>query len=54
MKDTQPLPADNPKDALTAFLLEIDKSYYSWYEHSVKRLRRLWHPLYWSLRIDTM
>jgi hypothetical protein len=41
-------PADNPKDALAAFLIEIDKVYYSWYENSVKRLRLLWHPLYWS------
>src|SRR5215813_3140507 len=43
----QPLP-DNPKDALAAFLAELDKDYVDWYERSVKWLRRLWHPLYWS------
>jgi len=33
---------DSPKEALNAFLLEIDKDYYEWYEKNVKQLRLWW------------
>lgn len=44
--ETRELPS-NPKDALAAFLIEIDESYYPWYDKSVKRLRRIWYGLHW-------
>jgi hypothetical protein len=47
MSEVLSLP-DNPKGALAAFLVELEQSYYAWYENSVKWLRRIWHPLYWS------
>jgi hypothetical protein len=33
---------DSPKEALAAFLVEVDEEYYKWYEKSVVMLRRLW------------
>ena len=41
-------PPDQPKESLAAFLIELDEEYLDWYEKSVKWLRRIWQPLYWS------
>lgn len=37
--------ADTPKKALEDYLIRLGKSYYSWYERSVKRHRWLANPL---------
>jgi hypothetical protein len=39
--------ANNPKDALDVFLIDIHDIYYVWYEKSVNRHNRLWLPITW-------